>query len=357
MRRFCLVLTVCAAGLALGSGQTARAQLFHPGRSCAAPAPCCPEVEAPPTPPPTSPPVMGEPPAPTPAPTSLLPPSDFSPDMGGMGLSTIDSSVGYIDSAIPSNVLRIRFDAAYDSNRPTRAEMFYARGAPIGPGLPRPELKVDYQEITAYAEGKLGPNVSAFIEAPVRFLNPEINSDHAGYGDMNFGFKAALINESDRVTSFQLRTFVPSGDADKGLGNDHVSLEPALLCYRRLSDVFRVEGELRLWVPINGTSFAGDVFRYGIGFSYGERPCDRLWLNPVVELVGWTVLNGEEAVTPPITPPLVIADAAGDTIVNLKLGVRIGLGDRADFYAGYGRALTGEVWYKDILRTELRIAY
>ena len=55
-----------------------------------------------------------------------------------------------------------------------------------------------------------------------------------------------------------------------------------------------------------------------------------------------------------------VKDAAGDTIVNAKIGVRLGFGplvgpanlSRSDLYIGYGRALTGDVWYKDILRVE-----
>ena len=61
----------------------------------------------------------------------------------------------------------------------------------------------------------------------------------------------------------------------------------------------------------------------------------------------------------------VVQDANGDTIVNAKVGVRTMLGkpvgnglmNRADVYAGYGRALTGEVWYKDLMRFELRVRY
>ena len=57
--------------------------------------------------------------------------------------------------------------------------------------------------------------------------------------------------------------------------------------------------------------------------------------------------------------------ARGDTIVNAKLGVRAGFGDRcdtgwlsrSDLYVGYGRALTGEVWYKDIVRAEFRVRF
>ena len=35
-------------------------------------------------------------------------------------------------------------------------------------------------------------------------------------------------------------------------------------------------------------------------------------------------------------------------------GVRVGLGERVGVYGGYGRALTGDTWYKDIWRLELR---
>ena len=45
--------------------------------------------------------------------------------------------------------------------------------------------------------------------------------------------------------------------------------------------------------------------------------------------------------------------------------MRLGLNDlpewrrlsQSDLYVGYGRALTGEVWYKDIVRVELRMRY
>ena len=46
--------------------------------------------------------------------------------------------------------------------------------------------------------------------------------------------------------------------------------------------------------------------------------------------------------------------ASGDTIVNLKAGVRVGNYSGHSLYVGYGRALTGDVWYDEILRIEYR---
>lgn len=340
----------------------APAQLFRGDRcrSCECPPPGC-APEATPAPAPAPAPAPGRPGEPPAVPEAAAPPAPASPspyevgDLGGGALSTFDSTVGYIDNAIPSNLFRLRVDAAYRANRTTRAEFLYARGAPAGPGLPLTEVSDDYQEILAYLEGLVRPNLSVFVEAPVRFINPTINEDHAGFGDMNFGFKWAFLRDPDQVTSFQLRLWMPTGNAHLGLGNDHVSIEPALLCFNKLTDRLRVESELHLWVPVGGTDFAGPFVRYGVGFSYGERPADRWWAAPVVEFVGWTVLGGKEAVAPPI--PSLTQNAAGDTIVNAKFGVRVGLGDRFDLYSGYGRALTGEVWYKDIWRTELRLAF
>jgi hypothetical protein len=125
--------------------------------------------------------------------------------------------------------------------------------------------------------------------------------------------------------------------------------------YQRLGDRLAIEAELRDWIPLDGTDFAGNVLRYGIGAGYDVyRSCDGCRrITPILELVGWTVLNGKETVF----PPGVAVDAAGDTIINAKAGVRFFTGEHSNFYVGYGRALTGEVWYKDIVRVEFRMMY
>jgi hypothetical protein len=278
-------------------------------------------------------------------------------DAQGVGMPTVSSSnVGYIDPAALATMFRLRFDAAYDNNRPNRAEFFYPQGGfPGSPGPPLPETRVDYQEASGYLEGLLAPRLSAFIEAPVRFFNGEVNANAAGLSDINAGFKFALRSDDDGLLTFQFRTYVPTGDADRGLGTNHVSLEPGLLFLHRLSDRLNLEGEFRAWVPVGGTSFAGNVLRYGTGLSYRWQCTEDVSLSPVAEVVGWTVLNGRESSVSPTGT--VIESAAGDTIVNTKLGLRLGLGDVASLYAGYGRPLTGEVWYKDIWRFELRLTY
>jgi hypothetical protein len=275
---------------------------------------------------------------------------------GTTGPRVSDSTVGYIDAAIPGDVFRLRFDAAYDFTRATRAEFFYARPHPLGPGLPRPEPRIDYQDLSAYLELAASERFSGFVELLWRFLNPEVNANANGFSDMNAGFKYAFLYRDDLVATFQFRTYIPTGEARRGLGNDHVSLEPAFLLYKSLADRLGLEGEFRTWVPIDGTSFAGELLRYGLGLHYDVWKTDNSTVSPVAEFVGWTVLSGKEsAVTP--SGALLIKDAAGDTIVNVKLGLRWKVNELGDFYAGYGRSLTGDRWYANTWRMEFRLFF
>jgi hypothetical protein len=275
---------------------------------------------------------------------------------GTGGPSTRDSSVGYIDSAIPGDQFRLRVDAAQNDDRPNRAEFFYAQGHPLGPGLPQPDPRVNYEDATQYLEVAASERLSAFVELAQRFLQPEVNAAHNGLGDMNAGFKYAFLYSSDLVTTFQLRTYIPTGDATRGLGTNHVSLEPALLVYKPLSERLGFEGEFRTWVPVGGTDFAGDVVRYGLGLHYDLYQTENTHILPVVEFIGWTVLGGKETVVEPTGVPIV-QSAAGATIFDIKVGVHVKIATWGDLYTGYGRTVTGSRWYEDIYRAELRLFF
>src|SRR5205085_8589127 len=103
-------------------------------------------------------------------------------------------------------------------------------------GPERSESRVDYQDVAAYLEVAVNDKLSGFVEMPLRFLNPEQNNNTAGLADMNAGFKVAVLAGADHMLTFQLRTHIPSGDADKGLGTNHASMEPAFLFSRRLTE-------------------------------------------------------------------------------------------------------------------------
>jgi hypothetical protein len=279
-----------------------------------------------------------------------------------------ESSVGYIDSAIPRDQFRLRFDAANDDNSPERADFFYSKNAP-GPAT---DSHINFQEFNAYLELAANSRLSGFIELPYRFLQPDVNSHENGLGDLNFGFKFALLSEEDRVLTFQFRAYTPTADGLRGLGTHNWNVEPALLFYQRLSDKLTFEAEFRDFMPVYAyDDFAGNVVRYGVGVSYLVYEREKFRVAPVVEMVGWTVLSGKEDTS---TGEV---SAAGDQIVNAKVGVRFFFGEadkqgeageageasesstgwKSDLYLGYGRSLTGAVWYKNIVRVEYRLRF
>jgi hypothetical protein len=289
---------------------------------------------------------------------------------GGAGIgSSAELDPGYIDSAVPRTQFRIRYDSFYDNNRPDRADFFYSKCGCLGTsdahGPPLTERSVDAHELKFYGEYALTERFSGFAEIPIRWIDPEVNQHASGLSDVNFGFKYAVIYEDDRLVTFQLRATAPSGDPFKGLGTDNWFLEPALLGERKLTDKLALLAELRDAIPVARVDdFAGNVLRYGVGVSYLAYCGDCVRVTPIVETVGWTVLSGKEF--SPDIPNGGIKSASGDTIVNLKFGLRFNFGqttcgstfiNHSDLYVGYGRALTGDVWYKEVVRLEYRLRF
>jgi hypothetical protein len=294
----------------------------------------------------------------------------FVPELDDVPVNPM-SYAEFVDGAVPLSFVRTRVDAAYNSNRPTRAEFFMPAEGKNFRGLPLTETRVDYQEVHTYAEYAFSPIFSAFIDAPARFLNPTVNRNHFGASDLQIGAKYSFLQQGPLVATAQLRTYFPTGDASKGLGTGHGSAEPGLLFLYQGSPKWRVESEIMVLVPINDEKYGGEVIRYGSAFSYGERNPEGFWFTPVVEGQGWSVVRGRESVlrnilvttrtrgitTKTLVPTTLMQTAVGDAIFNGDVGVRAGWGTVGDIYVGYSRALTGDVWYKDMFRVELRWFY
>ena len=291
------------------------------------------------------------------------------------------SMVGYIDDATIDTHVRVRFDAASGANAPDRSEFFYAQcgcngPAAPGPGNPGPgDLVTDlrFQELNvegqyAIKSGAVKDRVALFAVIPVRFLQPETFlgqtlippqpntfTNQSGLGDIRVGAKGGIVSNDDVLLTVEVEGFFKTGDAKEGLGTNHNSLQTELLLNGRMSDRVMVEAQLGDWHPFggstfNGQSYTGDVLFYGVGPSYEVVRTRHVRLGPVVELVGWHVLGGL-VVVPPVSP------ADGTNIVNLKVGARVIFDDRSSIYAGWGTALTDQVWYKDIVRFEYRYAF
>jgi hypothetical protein len=266
-----------------------------------------------------------------------------------------ETGVSFIDSALPMTQFRIRADTAYNMNRPNRAEYFWP--APGINGRPFPEQSVDYTELSSYIEVACCDRISLFFESPVRWVNPTLNDNTAGFGDLNAGVKLTLFQHECGVISGQFRSYMPTGIGERGLGTDHVSLEPALLFNHRAHEWLTVEGEVRYWLPISGSDFEGDIIRYGLGLVVGKQHQDCCcWFTPVAEFVGWIPLSGKQSYLD--GNGLVVTESArGKNVVNGLFGARMGCYDRFDVYGGYGISLSGDRWYEETWRLEMRLKF
>ncbi len=266
-----------------------------------------------------------------------------------------ESNVGVIDSALPRTMMRLRFDAGFHITQPARAETYFAKpGVLGGRGLGPIEKNLVYHDFSLYGEYALVPEFSTFVEVPYRFLNPDINPNTRGPGDANFGIKLCTWSDEKFIATFQFRVFNPTS-VNPGLGVEHWTAEPALLASWKVYDKFLLEGEFRYWAPLTSDDFAGDMLRYGIGLSYGQRT-DTFWFAPVIEGVGWTIMSGKTVVYHSETS-YTVKDNNHQTIFNGYVGLRAGYGQHLDFYLGYGRSFTGDFFTRDFARFEMRLMY
>jgi hypothetical protein len=297
--------------------------------------------------------------------------------------SAARSNVGYIDNAIVGTQIQLRYDNARGADRPDLAEFIYAKcgcyggdatgpmgilpsGAPVAT-TPLIEYDLDYHDIVLDGEYAFSERVSAFAEVPFRLARGKVIPNAEGIADISAGVKVAAIATADRYLTLQLRTYMPTGKSEDGLGTDHFSLEPAILYHEGSGDRLTAEAEVRLWVPLGGASnentpitstdhYYGNVFRYGAGLGYDVTPEAQVRFTPVVELVGWRILDGIGIWTPDGTPAKAqVTEAKGTNIVNVKIGARFGVRQSDAIFVGWGKALTDDHWYDNILRVEYRL--
>ncbi len=324
-----------------------------------------------------------ETPAPAETTAAVSAQASTTPFVGPVERKRRGSMVGYIDDSTITDQIRVRFDAATGNDVPDRAEFFYAQcgcnfaGAPgpggLGPGDLVTNLK--FQQLTVDAQyalktgGRKSP-FAVFASIPVRFVEPQAFlgqtfrpplpntfTNSSGLSDIRVGVKAALFDGEDSTLTAQVQGYFKTGDAKKGLGTDHGSVEFALLGRQNMSERAQLEGEVGDWHPTggstapNGQSYTGDVLFYGFGPSYEVVRTNRVSFAPVVELVGWHLFGGQQQNAG------VLESAAGINIVNIKVGARTTIDAHGSIYVGWGRSLTDAVWYKNIIRLEYRYSF
>jgi hypothetical protein len=273
----------------------------------------------------------------------------------GLGRERVMYAPFEIDITQPFGNFLWRTQAAYELTKPDRAEAFWAQPG-RGPALS--ERAVDYQEFRLRLE--TGNDVfSLATDVPIRLLNPEINGNTAGIGDIELVQKTLMIDGSRWQMTQLLRTTFNSGSAKKGLGTGHVSMEPGVLWRFEQSELTYWHSELKMTFPIAGTpGYSGPLLKWGLGVSHLWYETDTVAYIPTLEFTNIWVLDGQY--TPfPGGPPI---DVRGDGIFHLAPGLRVVHDTGGDlgvveFGVSSILALGSDGWFDSLLRFDLRFVF
>jgi hypothetical protein len=273
----------------------------------------------------------------------------------------------FADYARPRTVTRIRYDNLEDMTRPDRNQFFLNNVNPLSSHrnnrTPIGNLFARLQQVYLYQEAA-GERGSFFVEIPYRQINQSWAPTQAGFADINFGIKSLLFDSEMLQLTFQLRTFMPSGNFMNNLGTGQFSLDPSILTSLKLGPETFFQGQFGNWVPLGGpggnSSIAGGVFYWLMSLN------QVLWyttpdspLIATLEMDGWSFENG--GYTPSIKPNKVlhspIPDGGGVSYFNIGPGLRQSICNRLDFGGAITWATNDVHWAQPWFRFEVRFLF
>lgn len=272
----------------------------------------------------------------------------------GVGHERIPFALSHIPASQPFNNIRIRSDFQYGWEFPNRAEYLWA-GPPNGPKiLGEEQEQLDLQEYSLLMETG-SDTFSVGTELPLIWLNPSINSNTSGFGDMSIATKLVVLKGRSLQLTQLTRTHIPTGQASSGRGNGHVSMEPGLIARYSKDERTMLHGMVTFLFPIGGNpNFSGEVLEYSFGVARVWYDSDQFAIIPTIESVNWAVLSGAKGNEQ--------NKISGDYISNLQPGLRFVFdrgGDLGLFEAGFGTgfSLTNNHFYESLIRFDLRWSY
>ncbi len=278
---------------------------------------------------------------------------------GGIGLQRVGLAPFEIDVTEPFNHFDIQVNPVFGINSPDRAEYFWPRA---GRGVPNVEQSVNYQDLRFRME--VGNDFASTItELPLRFLDPQINSNTGGLADMNTAVKTRLFQGATLNISQIVRTYLNTGSITHGLSSGHISIEPGVLARYEWSERTFLFGEMKFWVPLGGDpTHSGEILRYGAGISHLWIDNDSFAAIPVLEFVAWNILGGQRtlpASAQPTTGGPLTRSIDGDVIFNIFPGMRFTFkgGENFDLFelgVNGGVAVSNQRWYNAQMRFEAR---
>lgn len=270
--------------------------------------------------------------------------SDF-----GLGYERIPFAPLVLDTALTSPYMGFRIRSDRGMNAPDRLEYLWGKA---GSG-PAPESRVDL--IDTIYRTELGNEKAGFIsEMRMRSLDPTINPNTVGFGDMLVGGKLLVYESTCTKVSTIFLTHLNTGPERKGLGRGHVALEPGVLAMRKWTDRTYLFGEWKYHVPLGATpGFAGDIFKTGWGIATIWHDTDCYAMIPTFEIQTHSFLFGGRTL-----PDGTEVRVDGTTAIDLYPGIRWTFNKSAvgayELGLSGGMSIADRDWFDSRMILELR---
>lgn len=261
-------------------------------------------------------------------------------------------------AARPVTQTRLQWNYTSSLNFPDRGEFYWARSDGRGRGV-TPQFGarsvgfVDQHELMQVTEAASG-RASVSIATPYRSVNPQFAGSQAGFSDIVIGAKSLLLDSELLLVAFQFNTFIPSGNAGKGLGTGHVSLEPSVVVGLRLGPESFLQAQIAEWIPLGGDStYSGAVLHYHLAYNQVLwKPTEQVQLIGTAEAHGYSFQDGGFT-----DPTLGFRKASDHTSGQLGTGARLFICDKYDLGLGGVWGVTGANQFGSQLRVEARVRY
>lgn len=272
----------------------------------------------------------------------------------GLGAELLPFCTFELDAARPRGQIRVRLDSAWGWELPDRTEYFYGQSGGAGLGPPRVDRQVDFIDTRLYME--VGSGKFGFItEVPIRSLNPDVNNNTTGLGDMHIGTKLMILDEGRFQVSQLFNSYFPTGLGLRGLGTQHVSMELGFAANYKLSCTTYLHGQFMYWFPIPANlDYSGTIMKYGAGVSHllYERPYSDFAVIPTFEIVAYSILDGKAT-----APNGNAIDVDGQSIINIHPGVHVLVAEGLDVGLMGGWRVTNDHFFSEFMRAEVRMAF
>lgn len=248
----------------------------------------------------------------------------------------IDAVIGYVrtfcaSKAWPRGELNFPRAIVTEKAFPEDEFMLIAGVATGNPG------EVGY---TAIYEKRLGARSQIEVIVPFSSLEAESGGWSTNIGDIAFGAKSALFHNrgSGTIVSAGAELGLPTGNADRGFGSGHTTVEGFLAFGQGLPGDGFFQAQAGLGVPTNGDTKEA-FWRLVLGKTFTSPNFGRAW-SPMVEFVATRDLADGEVALWDIVPQFQVTLSRRQH-VRMAVGAQLPLNERDTRHA---RILTYFLW-------------